>query len=118
MIKGIYVIPYQYYLATITLSLDQRIKLLSLERKYNFVILEDNYDYEFHYSLGSIFIMASYNHYGPVYMCRKFIEMFFACVEASIYCKSQSFSLCCFPNRKNHWYIQRCAGRELFCSFI
>jgi len=65
-VKGVYVIPHHHYPTTVTLSPDRRIKLLSLARQYNFVILEDDYDYEFHYSSAPYLPMASYNHYGQV----------------------------------------------------
>lgn len=66
VVKGVYVIPHHHYPTTVTLSPDRRVKLLSLARKYNFVILEDDYDYEFHYSSAPYLPMASYNHYGHV----------------------------------------------------
>ncbi|WP_353137883.1 PLP-dependent aminotransferase family protein [Pseudopedobacter sp.] len=66
IVKGVYVIPHHHFPTTVTLSPDRRIKLLSLARKYNFVIMEDDYDYEFHYTSAPYLPMASYNHYGHV----------------------------------------------------
>lgn len=65
-VKGVYVIPHHHYPSTVTLSPDRRIKLISLAEEYNFVIIEDDYDYDFHYSSAPHLPIASYNHNGRV----------------------------------------------------
>ena len=65
-VKGVYVIPHHHYPTTVTLSPDRRIKLISLAEEYDFVIIEDDYDYDFHYSSAPHLPMASYNHHGRV----------------------------------------------------
>lgn len=65
-IKGIYVIPHHHYPTTVTLSPERRNQLLSLAFEYDFVIIEDDYDYDFHYSSAPHLPMASYNHSGRV----------------------------------------------------
>ncbi len=65
-VRGVYVIPHHHYPTTVTLSPERRIKLLSLAHQYNFAIIEDDYDYDFHYSSAPYLPMASYNHGGRV----------------------------------------------------
>lgn len=49
VIKAIYVTPHHQYPTTVTLSLSRRLKLIELSNKYNFTIIEDDYDNEFHF---------------------------------------------------------------------
>ncbi len=65
-VRGVYVIPHHHYPTTVTLSPERRIRLLSLAHTYNFAIIEDDYDYDFHYSSAPYLPMASYNHGGRV----------------------------------------------------
>lgn len=65
-VRGVYVIPHHHYPTTVTLSPERRIRLLSLAHQYNFAIIEDDYDYDFHYSSAPYLPMASYNHGGRV----------------------------------------------------
>lgn len=65
-VKAVYVIPHHHYPTTVALSPQRRLRLLSLAHQYNFVIIEDDYDYDFHYSSASHLPMASYNHQGQV----------------------------------------------------
>jgi GntR family transcriptional regulator/MocR family aminotransferase len=65
-VRGIYIIPHHHYPTTVTLSPERRIKMLSLAKKYNFIIIEDDYDYDFHYSSAPYLPMASYSHDGRV----------------------------------------------------
>lgn len=65
-IRGIYVTPHHHHPTTVTLSPERRIHLIELARIYNFVILEDDYDYDFHYDNHPILPLASGNHQGRV----------------------------------------------------
>lgn len=58
-IKAIYVTPHHQYPTTATLSLQRRYKLIELSNQYNFTIIEDDYDYEFHYSHRPIMPISS-----------------------------------------------------------
>ncbi|MFS4469834.1 PLP-dependent aminotransferase family protein [Chryseobacterium sp. T20] len=58
-IRFVYIVPHHHFPTTVTLSLDRRIKLLELSHRYNFTIIEDDYDYDFHYSRNPIMPMAS-----------------------------------------------------------
>ncbi len=48
-VKAIYVTPHRQYPTTVTLSLERRFRLLELSQQYNFTIIEDDYDSEFHF---------------------------------------------------------------------
>ncbi|MEO1449147.1 MAG: PLP-dependent aminotransferase family protein [Bacteroidota bacterium] len=65
-IKAIYLVPHHQYPTTVTLSAARRMKLLQLAEEHRFAIIEDDYDYDFHYSGHPILPMASYDHKGVV----------------------------------------------------
>jgi GntR family transcriptional regulator/MocR family aminotransferase len=65
-VKLLYVIPHHHMPTTVTLSSERRMQLLELARKYRFAILEDDYDYDFHYSCTPILPLASADYYGCV----------------------------------------------------
>ena len=61
-VAGVYVTPHHQYPTTVCLSMDRRLSLLSLSREYNFAIIEDDYDHEFHYAANPIPPLASLPH--------------------------------------------------------
>ncbi len=65
-IRLIYIIPHHHFPTTVTLIPERRIKLLELAAKYKFAVIEDDYDYDFHYSSSPILPMASIDHLGSV----------------------------------------------------
>ena len=65
-IRLVYVIPHHHHPTTVTLTPERRVRLLNLASKFNFAIVEDDYDYDFHYSSGPIVPMASLDHNGSV----------------------------------------------------
>lgn len=65
-VKLLYIIPHHHRPTTVTLSSDRRMQLLDLAKKYRFAILEDDYDYDFHYSSSPILPLASADEYGSV----------------------------------------------------
>ena len=48
-IKAMYITSHHHYPTTVTLTAARRIKLLGLAEQYGFFIIEDDYDYDFHY---------------------------------------------------------------------
>ena len=62
----LYVIPHHHHPTTVTLSPDRRMKLLQIIREYNLPVIEDDYDYDFHYSGNPILPLASADHGGNV----------------------------------------------------
>jgi len=65
-VRLLYVIPHHHRPTTVTLSSERRMQLLELAMKYRFAILEDDYDYDFHYSSSPILPLASADYYGSV----------------------------------------------------
>lgn len=65
-VKMLYVIPHHHRPTTVTLSSERRMCLLELAMKYRFAIIEDDYDYDFHYSSSPILPLASLDYYGSV----------------------------------------------------
>jgi GntR family transcriptional regulator/MocR family aminotransferase len=65
-VKLLYVIPHHHTPTTVTLSSERRIGLLELAKKYKFAIIEDDYDFDFHYSSRPILPLASVDYYGSV----------------------------------------------------
>jgi len=64
--RMLYITPHHHYPTTVTLSAQRRIELLELSARYGFVILEDDYDYDFHYEGGPLLPIASADTGGMV----------------------------------------------------
>ena len=65
-IKALYITSHHHYPTTVTLIASRRIKLLSLAEKYGFIIIEDDYDYDFHYQSSPILPLVSADTKGMV----------------------------------------------------
>ncbi len=65
-IRALYVTSHHHYPTTVTLSASRRMKLLQLAEQYKFIIIEDDYDYEFHYESSPILPLASADQSGMV----------------------------------------------------
>ncbi len=65
-IRMLYITPHHHYPTTVTLSAQRRVALLELSTKYGFVILEDDYDYDYHYDGSPLLPMASADTAGTV----------------------------------------------------
>jgi GntR family transcriptional regulator / MocR family aminotransferase len=65
-IKALYITSHHHYPTTVTLTASRRIKLLSLAEKFGFIIIEDDYDYDFHYLSGPILPLVSADTKGMV----------------------------------------------------
>lgn len=65
-IRLLYVVPHHHHPTTVTLIPERRIRLLELAAKYKFAIIEDDYDYDFHYTSNPVLPMASLDHHGNV----------------------------------------------------
>ncbi|SDL26764.1 MocR-like pyridoxine biosynthesis transcription factor PdxR [Siphonobacter aquaeclarae] len=58
-IKAVYVTPHHQFPTTVSLKADRRMHLLRLSRQYGFAVVEDDYDYEYHFGLRSVLPLAS-----------------------------------------------------------
>jgi GntR family transcriptional regulator / MocR family aminotransferase len=65
-IRMVYVIPHHHHPTTVTLTPERRIHLLELAARYEFAIVEDDYDYDFHYDSRPMMPMASHDGNGNV----------------------------------------------------
>ena len=65
-IKAVFVMPHHHNPTTVTLSAKRRMQLLMLAEKYRFAIIEDDYDYDFHFERSPILPMASSDTLGSV----------------------------------------------------
>jgi GntR family transcriptional regulator/MocR family aminotransferase len=65
-IKAVYVIPHHQYPTTVSLVPQRRMKLLELSEKYDFAIIEDDHDFDFHYKSSPILPLASSDYQGRV----------------------------------------------------
>ncbi len=61
-ISAIYVTPHHQFPTTVMMTAERRLKLLMLAEQYGFVIVEDDYDHEFHFHHHPVFPLASTNH--------------------------------------------------------
>ncbi|WP_052732303.1 aminotransferase class I/II-fold pyridoxal phosphate-dependent enzyme [Hymenobacter terrenus] len=65
-IRLLYLTPHHHYPTTVTLSAERRVRLLQLAERYDFIIMEDDYDFDFHYDGSPILPLASANRAGRV----------------------------------------------------
>jgi GntR family transcriptional regulator/MocR family aminotransferase len=65
-IRAVYITSHHHNPTTVSLCPSRRMKLLALAEKYGFVILEDDYDFDFHYQSSPIFPLASADKNGMV----------------------------------------------------
>ncbi|AKD54559.1 aminotransferase-like domain-containing protein [Spirosoma radiotolerans] len=65
-IRMVFVTPHHHYPTTVTLHPSRRVRLLQLAEQYGFAVLEDDYDYDFHYLSRPILPLASADRRGMV----------------------------------------------------
>lgn len=65
-IRMLYLTPHHHYPTTVTLSAARRVELLDLSAQYGFIILEDDYDYDFHYNSSPVLPLTSADRLGMV----------------------------------------------------
>jgi len=58
-IRAIYVTPHHHFPTTVVLPPERRIRLAALAQKYDFAIVEDDYDHEFHFAHRPLLPLAS-----------------------------------------------------------
>jgi GntR family transcriptional regulator/MocR family aminotransferase len=65
-VRAIYVTPHHQYPTTVTLSAARRLALLDLARRRRIAVIEDDYDFEFHYDGRPVLPLASADRAGVV----------------------------------------------------
>lgn len=65
-IRLVFVTSHHHHPTTVTLSVERRLQLLQLAEKYGFAIIEDDYDYDFHYQNKPLLPIASNDRQGSV----------------------------------------------------
>ncbi len=65
-VRALYLTPHHQYPTTVTLSPGRRLELLELARAHRIAILEDDYDFEFHYDGRPVLPIASADRAGVV----------------------------------------------------
>lgn len=64
--KLIYIIPHHHRPTTVTLSPERRMRLMNLARKYRFALLEDDYDFDYHFTSDPLIPLATLDRGGHV----------------------------------------------------
>ena len=64
--KMIYVIPHHHRPTTVTLSAERRMRLMNLAGKYGFALLEDDYDFDYHFASDPLLPLASVETGGHI----------------------------------------------------
>lgn len=59
-VKAIFLTPHHQYPTTVTLSLARRFQLIELSNRYEFTIIEDDYDNEYHFNQRPIMPISSF----------------------------------------------------------
>lgn len=61
-VRAIYVTPHHQFPTTVMMTAERRLKLLLLAKQYDFLIIEDDYDHEFHFEHHPVMPLASHDH--------------------------------------------------------
>lgn len=65
-VRMVYITPHHHYPTTVSLSASRKMELLQLSKKFGFIIVEDDYDYDFQYDKKPLLPLASVDEYGMV----------------------------------------------------
>lgn len=65
-VRAVYVTPHHQYPTTVMMPADRRLRLLALAEQFDFVVVEDDYDHEFHFDHRPMLPMASVDRGGRV----------------------------------------------------
>ncbi len=57
--RMIYIIPHHHRPTTVTLSAERRMRLMNLAHRYGFALLEDDYDFDYHFTSNPLLPLAS-----------------------------------------------------------
>jgi GntR family transcriptional regulator/MocR family aminotransferase len=65
-VRLVFVTPHHQYPTTVTMSAARRLELMQLAAKHRFAIVEDDYDYEFHFENRPVLPLAAHDPDGVV----------------------------------------------------
>jgi GntR family transcriptional regulator / MocR family aminotransferase len=74
-VRMVFVIPHHHTPTTVSLCVTRRQQLLELAKKYQIAVLEDDYDFDFHYSASPILPLASVDTCGNVIYVGSFCKI-------------------------------------------
>jgi len=122
-IKLLYVTPLHQYPTTATLSLERRFRLYALAKKYRFLILEDDYDHEFHYTHQPLAPLAAYDETGIVLYVSTFSKIIFPSARIGFMAVSKEIAqniiaLKHLISRHNATHLQDAVGRFMSEGFF
>jgi GntR family transcriptional regulator/MocR family aminotransferase len=90
-IKAVYIIPHHHFPTTVTMSMERRMKLLNLAKEYQFAIIEDDYDFDFHYDNKPYVPLASIDHHHNVIYIGSISKTFAPALRIGFMVASQGF---------------------------
>jgi len=64
--KLIYIIPHHHRPTTVTLSAERRMRLMNLAARYKFALLEDDYDFDYHFTSDPLLPLANLDTGGHI----------------------------------------------------
>src|SRR5689334_20834377 len=67
-VRAIFLTPHHQFPTTVALQPDRRLRLLNLARQFDFAIIEDDYDHEFHFESQPLLPMAGYAPERVIYV--------------------------------------------------
>ncbi len=65
-VRAVYVTPHHQFPTTVVMPPERRIRLLALAEQFNFAIVEDDYDHEFHFTHRPMLPLASAHGWGKL----------------------------------------------------
>jgi GntR family transcriptional regulator/MocR family aminotransferase len=65
-IRGLYVTPHHQFPTTVRLSTPRRYQLIAMAARHDFIIVEDDYDHEFHFGSRPLMPIAGLNEWGRI----------------------------------------------------
>ncbi|MFO0599857.1 MAG: PLP-dependent aminotransferase family protein [Myxococcaceae bacterium] len=65
-LRAVYVTPHHQYPTTVTMSAARRLQLLALAKRHGLLVMEDDYDHEFHFDGRPVLPLASVDDGGVV----------------------------------------------------
>lgn len=71
-VKMVYVTPHHHHPTAVSMPAERRLQLLGLAKEHGFIILEDDYDFDFHYDKSPTLPIISLDPQAPVIYCGGF----------------------------------------------